>query len=275
VRPRPAKPLKPVGPKNRGTGTRALSPRQENPLTTEQRWSRYLRGPHHESRLQQYRRLYPELQLDDIKGDDLSTLFALAPNPVLSLKYFRAVSASMASGKPRDAIKQVIDLYRRSFLTFRGSGWVTTVAGRLVLEDETTAKEFVRLYWREARKFPSDVRVSALEAVGLTQGDHRQHWLAATRWMRDFQSQHQQPREAGRRFVERAVSTYLECRAVRRHSCLNRLALEAIALVVFEDPAGRVHELKDRALAKLHGISPSMLAHFRADLNSEKKPPGL
>ena len=186
VRPRPAKPLKPVGPKNRGTGARAPSPRQENPCDYGTTLVALSSGA---TPRKQVAAISKTLSRTAIRRHQRRRPFdvvcTLAPNPVLSLKYFRAVSSSMASGKPRDAIKQVIALYRRNFLTFRGSGWVTTVAGRLVLDDETTSKEFVKLYWREARKPPPKSRISALEALGLTQGDHRKHWLAATRWMRD------------------------------------------------------------------------------------------
>jgi hypothetical protein len=233
-----------------------------------EQWSCNFRRPHEESKLQRYRRLYPELELDDIKGDDLSVLFAMGPDPALSLRYFRSVSASMSSGKPRDAGKQLIDLLTNQPHTFRGSGWVKTAVGRLVLENEAVAKEFLKQYWSETRKKPPKARTAAFEALAQTEAPHRQHWLAATRWMKGFREREDKPKEADWRFVERAVKAYRNRGVVPQHSCLPDNALKAIATTVIEDSGCQVHVLTDRALARLHAISPSTLAHLRAKRKS-------
>jgi hypothetical protein len=222
------------------------------------------------SNWRRYEVRFPELQLTHFR-DKLEWLYGGEPDdPDVSLENWNLFRAKMSEGNAREAARQLLKFSEHHQFTFWHSGWVKAALGRLILEDESAAQEFIKPYRGRARGPLPKSKMAAYEALRLVQGRHRKHWLAAIAWMLRFCQKSDLPRES-HLFVDRALFAYWDCVGIRDHSCLSEKALTVIAMAVWDDPALSSSILCDRALARLYHSSPSTLTHLRADLKKRSR----
>jgi hypothetical protein len=229
------------------------------------------RAEHPFSRWGRYGIRYPQLQLTHFR-DKLDWLFGGEPdNPDVSLKNWNLFRAKMSEGNAREAALRLLRFSEHHQFTFRHSGWVKAALGQLILEDESASQEFIKPYWRRARRPLQKSTMGAYDSLTLMRDGHRKHWLAAGAWMLRFCEKNDLPGESCTLFVDRALIAYWDRAGVPEHSCLCEKALTAIAMTVWDDPTLSPAMLCDHALAKLYHTSPSTLAHLRADLRKRSR----
>ncbi len=216
----------------------------------------------------QYERECPELQLSHIQGDALTWLFAGEPDPVVSLAYWEVVCTKLSQGDAMDAVQRLLELIDRYPFTGMHSGWIRTVLGRIVLEDERAAQKFMKSYWAKARRALPRSTMAAYAALNLVKGEHRTHWLRAVNWMLNFHRRTHRRRESHTQFAERALNEYRNRPDPVQHTCLQDDGIKAIAIAVVDNPNLRSTELCDQALVELcPDTSRSTLSHLRGMIN--------
>ena len=219
------------------------------------------------SEWRRYEASFPDLQLTHFR-DKLDWLYGGEPDhPDVSLENWKLFRTKMSGRKANEAARQLLKFWEDHPVTFMHSGWVNAALGQIVLEDESASKEFTKPYWARNRRPIPKSTMAAYQVLSLMRGPHREHWLAAVRWMLHFYQENDLPKEKDSRFTDRALIAYWDRADAPEHSCLGENALRAIAMTVRVCPDWSSTKLCDQALATLCRTSPSTLSHLRADIN--------
>ncbi len=204
------------------------------------------------------RRENPILQLSAIR-DNLEWLFAGEPDPEISMDFWALCSdATEAAAVGR----YLEEFWEKHPSIFQQSGWVSTFAGRVLLEDKNATPHFVKAYWKQAR--PRKSRECAYRALRRIQGKHKGHWKRAASQIEDFRARNHTSKESDSRFAARAIEAY--GRSNKHCSCLTDSNLNAIAEAVLDHPKRPPSQVSDYALAKAFSISHGTLTHVRAEV---------
>jgi len=215
---------------------------------------------------------HPKLELQKTEGGALNWL--VTADWEESLKHYTLVSLSVKDQKYDLAAKQLIDFYEESCATFLSSGWVERTIGILTLRSPDSARKFSIEYRRSMRR-SREKSMRAIEVLSIYTKEHEQHLVGALAGIKAyFKTQHSLGTFClpGQRelFPSRAAEAY-ETTGVPC-ACLSREVVMRLADTVFEetysgDREMKIHELKDRALARIADISHKTLTGVRAGLN--------